>query len=99
VDREPVKVPVVNFAQLNETLFKTKCATCHSEQRRAGGLRLEQYEDFVDELVLPGDADNSYLLAIITDSDPDIRMPPRRPPLTEVEMALITQWIKSGAAE
>ncbi|RAL22456.1 hypothetical protein DL240_11465 [Lujinxingia litoralis] len=50
------------------------------------------------KLIVPGDAQASYLVTVITSDDIDIVMPsPPLPPLTEEQVDLITTWINDGA--
>lgn len=51
-----------------------------------------------DMLIVPGDAEASYLHTVVTSDDIDIVMPsPPLPPLTEEQVTLITDWINDGA--
>ena len=46
---------------------------------------------------MPGDPDASELMARVTSSDPEARMPYHAPPLAPQQIALLRQWIKEGA--
>ena len=46
---------------------------------------------------MPGDPDASELMARVTSTDPETRMPYHAPPLPPQQIALLRQWIKEGA--
>ncbi|RDV36548.1 hypothetical protein DV096_19035 [Bradymonadaceae bacterium TMQ3] len=51
-----------------------------------------------DLLIVPGDAEASYLHTVVTSEDIDVIMPsPPLPPLTGEQITLITDWINGGA--
>mgnify|MGYP005840475211 CR=1 FL=1 len=96
-------------------IFEASCATaaCHSTERGAGQLVLSPQvarENLVDvpsnqqdgaTLVVPGDPEGSYLLAKLRGDDGirGSRMPIGRSPLSEEELATITEWIAGGTGE
>jgi hypothetical protein len=46
---------------------------------------------------MPGDPTDSPLLERVAAKDPEYRMPPEGPPLSEMQVAAIRDWIKQGA--
>jgi mono/diheme cytochrome c family protein len=97
----------VDFARDIQPILAGRCFKCHGpdEGVREAGLRFDRREGALAELdsgvraVVPGDADNSELLARVTSSDPDVRMPPpsEGDPLTPRQVEALRQWIAAGA--
>ncbi|MGB0370377.1 MAG: DUF2231 domain-containing protein [Opitutales bacterium] len=87
-------------------IFERSCAECHdgtSRSRSKGkfGTVLDFESMRADEdLIIPGNAEDSEIYLIVTDPDPEFLMPPPDsdcPPLTEVEAELVKLWINAGA--
>lgn len=97
----------VDFAREVRPILSENCFHCHGpdEKARKGDLRLDRKEGALADLggyaaVVPGKPKESELLARITSSDPDERMPPAKSKLalTEKEIATLKEWIASGAS-
>lgn len=91
-----------DFARNVRPLLEAKCVSCHGAEKQEGGLRLDSAAAAAQggELgpaVVPGDAGGSLLVKAITFLDPDLQMPPKQK-LSEKEIAILTDWVKSGAA-
>jgi hypothetical protein len=106
----PVVAESPSFTRDIKPLLSNRCFHCHgpdAETREGGddeGLRLDTFDGATADLggrvaIRPGSPEQSELLARITSTDPDIVMPPpgSGAPLTPVEIARITAWIKAGA--
>jgi len=84
-------------------LLREHCFRCHGEKDK-GGLKLNsrkaalQGGDSDIPAVVPGDLNASELVARITSHDEDLRMPPTGSGLSKPQIALLKQWVKSGAA-
>lgn len=80
-------------------LISSRCATCHRPGGQYDRILLTDYEEIMRYgEVRAGNPNDSELFEVISDSDPDKRMPP--PPdvaLTADEIALIRKWIEQGA--
>ena len=92
----------IHFGRDIQPILANRCYKCHgpdAEQRQAE-LRLDQFDAVSARSIVPGDADQSPLYQRITDTDPEIRMPPpsEGPPLTKKEQQQIARWIDSGGA-
>jgi len=88
-------------------LLSEKCNGCHGDDAEkikgefnmlsrehllAGG------ETFGKDVLVPGDAAQSFLIDTIKWSDPDFEMPPKENDrLTKEQIALVEQWIDAGA--
>lgn len=105
-----VSIPQV-FAQAGtpyspdiEQIFQARCVKCHSGPRPPEGLHLDTYGNVMagakgGPVIVPGHPDKSQLLKSIKGiSKP--RMPKDGPPwLSEKEIALIENWIATGASD
>lgn len=97
----------VDFAHEIRPILSNNCFTCHGPDPATleAGLRLDRRESAVGEAdsgerpIVPGEPQQSQLVARITADDPLERMPPEETgkKLSEREIALLTQWIREGA--
>ncbi|WP_442485177.1 PSD1 and planctomycete cytochrome C domain-containing protein [Aeoliella sp. SH292] len=88
-------------------ILSDRCFHCHGpdESHREADLRLDIEDEAKADrggysAVVPGDAKASAILERITTDDPDLLMPPadsHRKPLTAREVAILKEWIASGA--
>lgn len=82
-----------------------ECGKCHLTMNHKGGLSLETRASTMKGgrdgvVVIPGDPANSLLVKLIRHEGPvkdPMPMPPKRPKISDQEIAVITQWIKAGA--
>ena len=85
--------------------LENRCVSCHNTSKSKGGLQLTSFHamqaggESGAPLFVAGDAAASELVHRVTLSgDDDDYMPPEgKPPLSEVEIDLISWWIESGA--
>lgn len=84
----------VSFAADVQTLLQKRCYGCHGPQVQQRGLRLDQ-RDSAMRVIQPGDPAASKLFRMVTDTGSP-RMPPAGP-LPPAEIAILKQWIESGA--
>jgi len=94
----------VDYARQVKPLLSERCYTCHAALKQESGLRLDTGASIIKggdsgAIVSPGKSGESELIARVTHSDPDIRMPPEGEgsPLTGDEVALLKAWIDQGA--
>ena len=93
----------VDFSRDVRPIFNQYCVACH------GGVRQKSNVSFIyrDEAlgkgssgratIVPGNPSASELIARLTSTDPEVRMPYHAPPLQPQQIALLRQWIKEGA--
>ncbi len=79
-----------------------KCADCHSERRRRGGLRVTSLEDLLrggrsGPAIVPGDPDASLLIQVVRHEVEDLEMPQDADPLSAREIAGLVEWIRMDA--
>ncbi len=86
-------------------LLEARCFKCHSHSagKNKGGLVMDSRAGLTTggdggAALLPGNPEQSPFLKNILSSDPDVMMPPKGERLTKDEVALLTAWVKSGAA-
>jgi len=94
--------PAVDYARDIKSILQAHCYACHGSQQRRGGLRLDTVKSIhkggdSGAVIVPGDAGNSVLIAVVSGGDDQPRMPPRGPALSGAEIALLKQWIDGGA--
>jgi hypothetical protein len=87
-------------------ILSKNCFPCHGADpaKREADLRLDQLETVGDvrgagEVITAGKVDESELVARITESDPDLRMPPADSgkTLKPDEIEILRRWIAEGA--
>ena len=93
----------VDFSRDIRPIFNQNCMPCH------GGVRQKNGVSFITvkkrwatgksgrPTIVPGDPDASELMARVTSTDPEARMPYHAPPLPPEQIALLRRWIKQGA--
>ena len=89
-------------------ILSEHCFRCHGpdDAAREAGLRFDQQESALAEAdsglpaIVPGDPDESELIARVLSEDESLRMPPldTEDSLTAVEVELLRNWIEHGAS-
>jgi mono/diheme cytochrome c family protein len=92
----------VDFDAEIRPLVQEHCIECHGEKKNKADLRLDaKVHAFKGgesgPAIVPGKSAQSSLFSRIITTDEDERMPPNENPLTPAQIALIKQWIDSGA--
>lgn len=93
----------VDFSTQIKPIFNNKCITCHGGVKKNGGFSLLFEEDAFAKnesgkpAIIPGNASGSELIKRIHATDPELRMPYEKPPLSKEEIDLLTRWIDQGA--
>ncbi|MBX6315680.1 MAG: DUF1549 domain-containing protein, partial [Isosphaeraceae bacterium] len=99
--------PKVNYNRDIRPILSDNCFACHGPDasKRKAGLRLDTPEGALAELesgsraIVPGNPDESELIARITAEEDSIRMPPpkARKTLKPEQIDLLRRWIEQGA--
>ncbi len=76
----------------------THCVRCHNDIDRKGDFSLQTAESLEEsDFVQPGDLSSHLLITIQSDGDDPPSMPKEARPLSQQEVAAVSEWIKSGA--
>jgi cytochrome c len=87
-------------------IFEANCGMCHMGENHKGGLRIDTRAGLMKggrdgAVIVPGDPANSLLVKLIRHEGPDedpMPMPPMKPKISDEDIAVITAWVKAGAA-
>src|SRR5436309_3382756 len=93
--------PRVGYSRQVHPILAARCLTCHSEEKRSGGLALASIDSVLQggrsgAAIKPGNAEQSLLMRRIT-GQVQPQMPFGKTPLTPTEIATIRAWIMEGA--
>ena len=94
----------VDFNQHVRPILNEKCLGCHGGVRKSGGFSLlfekEAFGPTESEqpAIVRGDPENSSLIQLLYEEDPEYRMPQDHPPLPDYEKEILKKWIANGAA-
>jgi len=91
----------IDFDRQVHPILAAKCFSCHSQEKRSGGLSLGTYADVLEggrsgAAVKPGSAAASLLVQRAT-GEMQPRMPLGGPPLAAAEVSILRTWIDEGA--
>ncbi len=84
-------------------ILQKSCLECHGPDKQKGKLRLDSKEATFKggkegPIVKPNDPAGSELIKRVSlPANNDDRMPPEGDPLTEAQIAVLKEWITSGA--
>jgi hypothetical protein len=91
------------FEKKVRPILVNNCNNCHSATTNSkGGLRVDDRNGLLQGgnrglAVVPGDPDNSILIQAVLQTEDDLKMPPKKR-LSAEEVAVLTKWVKDGAA-
>jgi len=94
--------PPVDFERDVQPILSKRCVPCHNASLSQNGLRLDDPKAALEggysgPVILPGNPDGSKLVQRISSPDKRLRMPPVGPPLPPAEIAVLRNWIQTGA--
>ena len=86
-------------------ILEAQCGDCHMGANRKGGLVIDTRAGLKmggrdGAVIVPGDPDNSLLVKLIRHEGPPddpMPMPPKKPKMSDADIAIITAWVKAGA--
>jgi mono/diheme cytochrome c family protein len=93
----------VDYVKEIKPLLRAQCYQCHGATQPKHGLRLDTAASALKggqtgPAIQPGKSSDSLLVQVISGAHKDIaRMPYKKPPLTDAQIALVRQWIDEGA--
>jgi len=90
----------VDFAHEVVPILEKNCIECHGGEESKGGLSMNTRALILDADVLEvGEPDDSLMIEVLTDPDPDFRMPPpdkKKEALNKAEIDVLKRWIAEG---
>jgi len=88
----------VDFAHEVLPLLRERCASCHTNGKSKGDVSMNTREELLkSKAIVPGKSAESPLIERVTETDLEMRMPPKGPALTEAQVATLRRWIDGGA--
>jgi hypothetical protein len=93
----------VHFSRDIRPILNQNCMPCHGGVRQKNGISFLFREEALGKgksgkrTIVPGKPNESELIARVTSSDPEVRMPYHAPPLSAQQIDLLRGWIKQGA--
>ncbi len=86
-------------------IFDANCARCHGGENHRGGLNIDTRAGMLKgghdgPVLVPGDPAKSLLVRLIRHEGPaddPMPMPPKKPKLSDADIAVVTAWVKAGA--
>lgn len=91
----------VDFAHDVVPILQKHCVECHGGDESKGGLSMNTRALLMDADVLEvGEPDDSLFIEVLTDPDPDVKMPPPdkgKDALNKTEIDVLKRWIAGGA--
>jgi mono/diheme cytochrome c family protein len=92
----------IDFVREVQPILQTQCVACHGANKHKGGLRLDTAEQMArggdrGPILKRGDSAGSRLIHLVAGQDAKLKMPPRGPALSAVEVGKLRAWIDQGA--
>jgi len=93
----------VHFSRDVRPILNQSCMPCHGGVRQKNGVSFLFREEALGtgksgkRTIVPGRPDESELMARVTSSDPEARMPYHAPPLSPQQIDVLRRWIRQGA--
>ncbi|MGH7969205.1 MAG: c-type cytochrome domain-containing protein, partial [Limisphaerales bacterium] len=97
--------PSISYYRDVRPILQANCQGCHQPAKAKGGYVMTDFKrlfaggDSEGAAVVPGHAEKSSILKMVTPKDGEVRMPKGKTPLAEVEVATIRSWIEQGAQD
>ena len=98
-----IRGEAVDFEKDVFPILEAACLDCHDRETLKGGIGLDSFyhatlpTDAGESLFVAGKPEESVLLHVVEESDPEKRMPPKGDPLTKAEITILHKWIEEGA--
>ena len=93
----------IDYSTEIKPILNKNCITCHGGVKKSGGFSVLFEEEAIaitesgHAAIIPGDPNGSELIKRLTSTDPELRMPYEKEPLSKDEIELLKTWIKQGA--
>jgi len=95
--------PAPDFSREVRPLLEQHCVKCHGPEKQKGGLRFDTKEgafkvgESGEKAIVPGHANQSPLIKLVSSKDGAERMPPKGDPLSSEQIERLKRWIDAGA--
>ncbi len=91
----------IDFNKEVRPLLTARCGACHLNGKKNGGLRMDSRELFLaggdsGAVVKIGKSGESPLIRLVSALDPENRMPPQGPILSNEHVGILRAWIDQG---
>ncbi len=88
-----------------QPILQENCYRCHGGMNHRGGLNIQTRAGMLKgghdgSVLVPGDPAKSLLVRLIRHEGPandPMPMPPKRPKLSDADIATVERWVKAGA--
>ncbi len=86
-------------------ILQANCQGCHQPAKSKGGYVMTDFKkllaggDSEGAAVVAQQPDKSSILKMITPHEGEVRMPKGKPPLSDIDVAVIRTWIEQGAED
>lgn len=91
----------VSFSKEVLPLLTARCGSCHMNAKKSGGLRMDSRELLLQggdsgPVIALGKSGESHLIRLVAALNPDQRMPPQGPILSNEHVGILRAWIDQG---
>jgi hypothetical protein len=93
----------VDFSTDVKPILNKHCISCHGGVKKNGGFSVLFEEEALAPTesgipaIIPGSPNQSNFIKRLHETDPELRMPYQKPPLSDQEIEILRKWIKQGA--
>ncbi|MDA0586531.1 MAG: PSD1 and planctomycete cytochrome C domain-containing protein [Planctomycetota bacterium] len=97
------EVSAIDFEKHVQPILSRHCLKCHGPKEQQSGLRLDRRSsllrggDIGEPAIVPGKSAESFLIKVVSGTDPDVTMPPEGDRLSKKEVDTLRAWIDQGA--
>ncbi|NHE59821.1 PSD1 and planctomycete cytochrome C domain-containing protein [Cyclobacterium plantarum] len=94
----------IDFSTQVKPILNQHCISCHGGVKKNAGFSLLFEEEALaatesgHPAIVPGDAGSSEFISRLKHEDPELRMPYDKPPLSQEEIKILTDWVNQGAS-
>jgi WD40 repeat protein len=95
----------ISFYHQVRPILQANCQGCHQPAKAKGGYAMTDFKkllaggDSEGTAIVPEHPEKSALLKMVTPQDGEVRMPKGKTPLSEIDVATLTEWIAQGAVD
>ena len=93
----------VDFSADVKPILNKHCISCHGGVKKTAGFSVLFESEALGETqsgkpaIIPGNSNKSEFIKRLKYTDPEMRMPYKKPPLSKAEIKILTDWIDQGA--